>query len=89
MSTTNVSSNDARKVVAEGASASLLNPFIGSSAADTCAKVEEGMAFLYELFTRDLVCEDMNPGLTRIVQTVWAAVQFEREVAAEVKRNEE
>lgn len=79
--------SDARKAVAEAVSASWLNPFIGGSAADTCTKIEEGMAFLYELFKRDLVSDDMTPGLTRIVQTIWTATQYERDVAA-MERNQ-
>lgn len=57
------------------------NPLIGTSAANTCAKTEPVIELLYHLFDRNLVSEDMNPGLAKIVQTVWAAMQYERDTA--------
>ena len=57
------------------------NPLIGTSPAETCAKTEPVIALLHELFDRNLVSEDMNPGLAKIVQTVWAAMQYERDTA--------
>lgn len=76
---------DARKIQAHELvnkfGAAFLNPLIGTSAANTCAKAEPVIALLHELLDRNLVSEDMNPGLAKIVQTVWAAMQYERDTA--------
>ncbi|MBN8285473.1 hypothetical protein, partial [Zoogloea sp.] len=58
-----------------------LNPLIGTSAAETCTKMEPVIALLHELFDRNLVSEDMTPGIAKVVQTVWAAMQYERDIA--------
>lgn len=62
--------------------ATYFNPLIGRTAAETCEKTEHVMAFLHELLIRDLVDEDTNSALAKIVQTAWAAMQYERDVAA-------
>ena len=73
--------NDARKIQAHNLvnkfGADFLNPLIGASPAKTCAKVEPVIELLHELFDRNLVSEDMNPGLAAIVQTVLSAMQYE------------
>jgi hypothetical protein len=84
MKTETFKANNARQIVAHQQIAeygtSYFNPLIGSSAGITCSRVEPVMELLYGLFGRDLISEDMSPGIKLIVQTVWSAVQYEREV---------
>lgn len=56
------------------------NPLIGASAGETCAKIEPIMEMLYEMTNRNQISEGTNQGVKLIVQMVWAAVQYEREV---------
>ncbi len=76
--------DDARQIVANqilgAVGVAYFNPLIGPSAGITCSRVEPIMEMLYELSDRNLISEDMNPGIKLIVQTVWAAMQYEREV---------
>ncbi len=87
MKNTNIDSNSAvvRKNVADQFiaefGAAYLNPLLGMSAGATCSKVESVMELLYHLTTQpDLVHEDTLPGITLVIQTTWAAMQYEREV---------
>lgn len=54
------------------------NPFIGGSAAQTCEKLNDGFGLLHYLLSRG-VAEDIQPGLSLLAQTMWAAAQFEME----------
>lgn len=87
METTNTAptkANDARQIVADKIvddfGIDYFNPLIGASAGQTCAKIEPLMEMLYELSDRNLISGDMNPGIKLIINTVWAAMQYEREV---------
>lgn len=61
--------------------AGYLNPLIGNSAAETCAKIENVMQFLHRTVDRgDDLCE-VQPALALIVQTIWSAVQYEGQMA--------
>ncbi len=82
---TNTTGTDARQAVADqlidGYGANYFNPLIGKSAGETCAKVESVMALLRTLTTKpDLIDEDTLPGITALIQTVWAATQYESNV---------
>lgn len=85
MKTETSKAKDARQMLANQITADYgaiyFNPLIGGSAGETCAKTESIMGMLYALFNRDLVSEDMSDGITLIVQTVWTAMQYERDVA--------
>lgn len=86
MKTETSNANDARQVLAKQITADYgaiyFNPLIRGSAGETCAKAESIMGLLYGLLDRDQVSEDMSDGIKLIVQTVWAAMQYERDVAA-------
>lgn len=87
MTTTNTASGkgtDRRQLIANqivgDSGICYFNPLIGQSAGETCANIEPIMALLYGLTNRNQVSEDMNQGVKLIVQAVWAAMQYEREV---------
>lgn len=76
--------DDARQIVANqifgDGGAGYFNPLIGISAGKTCAKIDPIMEMLYGLYDCNLISEDMNTGVKLIIQTVWAAVQYESAV---------
>lgn len=84
MSSKTVKANDARldvsNQIVNDFGINYFNPLIGNSAGKTCANIEPIMEMLYGLSNRNLISEDMNPGVKMIIQTVWAAMQYEREV---------
>ena len=86
MTTKTVKANNARQNVANQTindyGAIYFKPLIGRSAGETCSNTESIMKMLYGLLDRDQVSEDMSDGIKLIVQTVWAAMQYERDVAA-------
>ncbi|MFT3963711.1 hypothetical protein [Propionivibrio sp.] len=65
--------------LAECSGISYFNPFIGGSAVETCEKLNDGFEILHYLMCRD-VFEGIRPGLSLLVQTMSAAVQFEVDV---------
>lgn len=91
METKTFAANEARKINAHQLIADFgghyFNPLIGESASETCTNTEHVISFLYDMFDRDLVSDDMRPGITMIIQTVWTAMQYERDVA-EMERGE-
>ena len=64
--------------MAESYGVKYFNPFIGNSAADTCGSLNEGFTFLHHVLNRG-VAEEIQPCLSLLVQTMWAAAQFEME----------
>lgn len=60
-----------------------LNPFIGDTAAETCANVQDAMGMLYRFLSKDDDFTEIQPALALIAQTVWSAVQFEGNLAEE------
>jgi hypothetical protein len=53
------------------------NPLIGNSDAATFSNISDVMHFLHDtLETKDNICE-VAPGIKLLVQTVWAASQYE------------
>lgn len=64
--------------VANSSGICYFNPFIGGSAAQTCEKLNDGFGLLHYLLSRG-VAEDIQPGLSMLAQTMWAAAQFEME----------
>jgi hypothetical protein len=54
-----------------------LNPLLGNSPAQTCANLNEVIGLLHSLITSDRELTEIQPGMALILQTVWAAVQFE------------
>lgn len=68
--------NEIALEVAKSSGVCYFNPFIGGSAAETCEKLNDGFGMLHYLLSRD-VSEDIQPGLSLLAQTMWAAAQFE------------
>jgi hypothetical protein len=53
------------------------NPLIGNSDAATFSNISDAMYFLHDtLETKEEICE-VAPGIKFLVQTVWAAAQYE------------
>ena len=65
--------------VAKSSGVCYFNPFIGGSASETCEKLNDGFTLLHYLLSRS-AAEDIQPGLSLLTQTMWAAAQFEMEV---------
>lgn len=63
--------------------ANYLNPLVGRSAAETCSNVEEVVAFLHRIIDSSESIDDFRPGISLILQTVWTAVQYERDAIAD------
>ena len=62
----------------DGSGVGYFNPYIGGSPAETCGRVADALGFLYGvLFTNDIDFEQSRHGLGLMVQTIWAATQFE------------
>lgn len=57
------------------------NPLIGSSPAETCEKLSDVLGFVYDLVGpkggefSDIT--DKQPGIALVLQTAWAAAQYE------------
>ena len=85
MSTKTMKAKDARQTTANqivgDAGINYFNPLIGNSAGETCTKTEPIMEMLYGLLDRNLISEDMNPGVKLIIQIVWVAMQYECDTA--------
>lgn len=62
--------------------AGYLNPMIGKSAQETCANVESVISFLHGLIDSDEDISEARPGIALVLQTVWSAVQYERDIEA-------
>lgn len=70
--------------VAKSSGVAYFNPFIGGSAAETCEKLNDGFGMLHYLLSRN-VAEDIQPGLSLLAQTMWAAAQFEMQAGSRSK----
>ncbi len=60
------------------------NPFLGNSAVETCEKLNDGFELLHYLLSRS-VDSGIQPGLSLLAQTMWAAAQFEMEAGERSK----
>ena len=76
--------NEIALEVAKSSGVCYFNPFIGGSASETCEKLNDGFGMLHYLLSRD-VSEDIQPGLSLLAQTMWAAAQFESQIGDETK----
>lgn len=83
--TVTFSATDARLITAHETvkdyGASYLNPLVGCSASETCSRVESVIGFLHGLVDGNDDIEEARPAIALILQTVWSAVQYEREVS--------
>lgn len=85
MKTTQKTRNEIALDVAKSSGVGYFNPFIGDSATETCGKLNDGLGFVHYLLDKDLVSEDINSGVALVVQTMWAAAQFEMQIGDETK----
>lgn len=80
-------SSDVRQVVAYGTvkdnGATYLNPIVGRTAGDTCANIATVLMMLHGLMDSRADLDEHRGALALLIQTTWAAAQYEESVVSE------